>query len=472
MTKLFTMTKQIKHIFVVVAVTAWTGGVAAGGDAPGEEDIAMAVGMSLPAYWSIEDVEIQATVNDGDAINPKFRQRFVANAVPREKLYSEPSRNSDWKPYILLIETRTPQQNHKLYGVASATLVRGKWNLDLRMENGTDGLGKPIAMYSSPAIVIGSEDAQRAIGNLDAVRTLDRTLAEQAIRIEADAAILQAAADEELELLRKENRRRLQAIADRYEQERAAIEASQETLVAIAEAEAEIASLDILMGVTEKLSQKRELVREQQKKMLDKEIEDASSQRDALLAAIRSEDAGERRTSFDVMFASSEEKLTTMALKGAFESGDESLRIHAIEVAMNSGVELFQEMGLKAWIAGLPTIILTVYDFGGTKFQGTLIFEVLAVGKDRRFTGKLHLQDVKWFQQGGYSVSKRIDGTGLVNQNRISLQGVFFITDEAKTERYCKGELGPSENAFLAGYIDCNYFYQNSWESFAVAVNS
>ena len=77
-------------------------------------------------------------------------------------------------------------------------------------------------------------------------------------------------------------------------------------------------------------------------------------------------------------------------------------------------------------------------------FQGTLIFEVLAVDKDQRFTGKLHLQDVKWFQQGGYSVSKRIDGTGLVHHNRISLQGVFNTAAD-KTERYCKGELSPSE---------------------------
>ena len=72
-----------------------------------------------------------------------------------------------------------------------------------------------------PAIIIGSEDAERAIENLNAVKTLNKTLAEQAIRVEADAAILRAAADEELELLRNENRKRLEAIVDRYEQERA-----------------------------------------------------------------------------------------------------------------------------------------------------------------------------------------------------------------------------------------------------------
>ena len=112
------MAKPFKLIFIIAAVTAWAGSVAADSDAPGEENIAMAVSMSLPAYWSIEGVDIQATINDGDVINPKFRQRFVAKAVSREKLYSEPSQNSDWKPYIMLIETRTPQQPHQLYGLS------------------------------------------------------------------------------------------------------------------------------------------------------------------------------------------------------------------------------------------------------------------------------------------------------------------------------------------------------------------
>ena len=187
--------------------------VSAADDAPGEEDIARAIGIWLPSYLSIERIDILVTVNDGDGINPKFRQRFVAEVVPREILYSEPTQNLDLKPYIMLIETRTPQQPHKLYGVASSALVLGKWNLKLRMENGIDGLGRPVAMYSQPVIIIGSEDAERAIENLNAVKTLNKTLAEQAIRVEADAAILRAAADEELELLRNENRRHLEAIA-------------------------------------------------------------------------------------------------------------------------------------------------------------------------------------------------------------------------------------------------------------------
>ena len=397
-----------------------------------------------------------------------FRQRFVAEAVPRENLYSEPNiQNSG--PYIVLIETRTPQQPHRLYGIAWSAFVLGKWKLELRMENGVGGLGKPVAMYSQPAIIIGSEDVERQLRNLDAVKTLDKTLTEQAIRVEADAAILRAAADEELELLRNENRKRLEAIVDRYEQERAVIEASQETLTATAEAEAEIASLDILTGVREELSRKRKLAREQQKKMLEEEINEVSAQRDALLEAIRSEDADERRTGFDAMFASSEEQLNIMALNEALTSKDEDIKIHAIEVAMDSGVESLQEMALKAWLTRLPTIILTVYD--GNDFQGTLIFEVLAVDKDQRFTGKLHLQDVKWFQQGGYSVSKRIDGTGLVHHNRISLQGVFNTAAD-KTERYCKGELSPSEEAFLAGIIDCNYNQTSRWYRFLVVVDS
>ena len=214
------MKRFIQQISIIAAVAIWAGSVSAADDAPGEVDIAMAIGIWLPSYLSIERIDILVTVNDGDGINPKFRQRFVAEVVPREILYSEPTQNSDLKPYIMLIETRTPQQPHKLYGVASSALVLGKSNLELRMENGIDGLGQPVAMYSQPVIIIGSEDAERAIENLDAVKTLNKTLAEQAIRVEADAAILRAAAEEELELLRNENRRRLEAIVDRYVQER------------------------------------------------------------------------------------------------------------------------------------------------------------------------------------------------------------------------------------------------------------
>ena len=465
------MKRFIKQISIVAAMAIWAGSVSAADDAPGEEDIARAIGLWLPSYLSIEKIDILATVNDGDAINPRFRQRFVAETIPRENLYSVPTQYSDLKPYIMLVETRTPQQPHKLYGVASSALVLGKWNLELRMENGIDGLGQPVAMYSRPAIIIGSEDAERAIENLNAIKTLNKTLAELAIRVEADATMLQAAADEELELLRNENRKRLGAIVDRYEQERAGIKASQETLTAIAEAEAEIASLDILTATQKELSRKRKLAREQQKKMLEEEINEVSAQRDALLEAIRSEDADKRRTGFDAMFASSEEQLNTMALKEAFASADQDLKAHAIEIAMDSGVENLQEMALKAWITGLPTIMLAVYDRDGRDFQGTMVYEAMVVDQDHRLTGKLHLQDVKWFQRGGYSVSKRIDGTGLVHQNRISLQGVFTKPSDG-IERYCKGDLNPSEKAFLAGFIDCNYNQTSQWYRFFVVVDS
>ena len=66
------MKRFIKQISIVAAVAVWAGSVSAADDAPAEEDIAKTVGMWLPSYWSIERIDIQATVNDGDAINPKF----------------------------------------------------------------------------------------------------------------------------------------------------------------------------------------------------------------------------------------------------------------------------------------------------------------------------------------------------------------------------------------------------------------
>ena len=78
------MKRFIKQISIVAALTIWAGSVSAADDAPGEEDIAKSIGLWLPSYLSIERIDILATVNDGDGINPKFRQRFVAEVVPRE----------------------------------------------------------------------------------------------------------------------------------------------------------------------------------------------------------------------------------------------------------------------------------------------------------------------------------------------------------------------------------------------------
>ena len=40
---------------------------------PDVDDIVAAMNARMPAPWMVQDIEIQASVNDGDAINPKYR---------------------------------------------------------------------------------------------------------------------------------------------------------------------------------------------------------------------------------------------------------------------------------------------------------------------------------------------------------------------------------------------------------------
>lgn len=443
----------IRRTILVVAACVWFAPASAEVGAPTTDEIAAALGNHLPSFWSIKEVETVATINDGDAIDPRYRQRFVATAVPREKLFSEAVRNTVAAPYIVVIETFNQKQSHNLYGVVSSTLKLGKRNFEFRMENGTEGLGLPLAMYSRPTIIAGSKQATESMEKLSAAQQVIKVLAEQSVRAEADAVALQAAADEELNLLRKENGKRLEALIRRYDQERAAIKATQETLTAIAEAKAEISSLEELSAVQQELVAKRKVSKEQQQALLAQEIEEESERRAALFQTLRSENAEERKTGFNVMFASGDEELNLMALKEAFASEDKNLKAHAITVAMKSGTVAFRELALASWVAEKPEIVISMYSRDGRKYRGVLYFEVLSISEDQRLAGKMKMHELEWYSEGTYSVSKRNDGTGVVHRDRISLRGPFSYQDDP---HFCAGELGPNDEGILVGIIKCD----------------
>ena len=56
-------------------------------DMPGEDEITPALALEVPIWWSIESVNIEASVNDGDEVDPHIRQRFTAVVKPLEDLF-------------------------------------------------------------------------------------------------------------------------------------------------------------------------------------------------------------------------------------------------------------------------------------------------------------------------------------------------------------------------------------------------
>ena len=482
------VSKSKRSVLFVIACSIF--GYAHAQDAPTPADIRKALVAELPSYWTIKNVQITATVNDGDAIDPRFRQRFIATIVPKEKLYSELPK-SRVEPYVVLIETRSPKQPHNLYGITSSVLKLGDWQMVFQFENSTRGLGLPQSMYSRPVIIPDTPQANEAIETLTSAQELSKTLAEQTIRAEANAEAIRKAAEMDQEVLLAENRKRLDALVLQYEQERAAIEishkqrleatkeaqelelaaieATMETRTRIGETKAEIAALEELSAVQEELARKREIVEEKQQALLTSQIEEESKRRATLLEALRSEDEAERLTAFDLLFDSQDEKLSVLALDEAFASGDKNLKVHAIEVAMKSGVEAFRARALASWIAQKPEIIMTMYDTNGQVYRGVQYFDVLAVDENLKFTGKLNLDEMKWFQRKDYSVSNKVDGTGLVHQDRISLQGPFIDNDDNST-LYCTGELYPNTEGILVGKFKCP-FYGSGSENFLAIVD-
>ena len=478
------VSKSKRSVLFVIACSIF--GYAHAQDAPTPADIRKALVAELPSYWTIKNVQITATVNDGDAIDPRFRQRFIATIIPKEKLYSELPK-SRVEPYVVLIETRSPKQPHNLYGITSSVLKLGDWQMVFQFENSTRGLGLPQSMYSRPVIIPDTVQANKAIETLTSAQELSKTLAEQTIRAEANAEAIRKAAEMDQEVLLAENRKRLDTLVLKYEQERtaiktsheqesaaiitshkqrleaikeaqeqelAAIEATVETRTQIGETKAEIAALEELSAVQEELARKRKIAEEKQQALLTSQIEEESKRRDALLQALRSEDEAERLTAFDLLFDSQDEKLSLLALDEAFASGDKNLKVHAIEVAMKSGVEAFRARALASWVAQKPEIIMTMYDSGRRDYRGVTYFEILTVSPDLKLTGKMKLSEMKWFQNDDYSVSNKIDGTGLIHQDKISLQGPYHYSG-TKKPWYCSGELSPNADGFLVGLINC-----------------
>ena len=446
--------------YLLFAIACSIFGYAHAQDAPTPADIAKALVAELPSYWAIKNVKISATANDGDAIDPRFRQRFIAAIVPKEKLYSELPK-SKVEPYVVLIETRNPKQPHNLYGITSSVLKLGDWQMVFQFENSTRGLGLPQSMYSRPVIIPDTAQANEAIEALTSAQELSKTLAEQTIRAEANAEAIRKAAEMDQEVLLAENRKRLDTLVLMYEQERAAIktahaqklaaiEATVETTTRIGETKAEITALKELSAVQEELARTRKIVEEKQQTLLTSQIKEESNRRDTLLQALRSEDASEQRTAFDLLFASEDENLGVMALDEVFASGDTKLKVHAMNVAMKSGIKEFRARALASWIAEKPEIVMTMYHSNTNELYGLQYFEVLTVTDDLRFTGKLKLDELKWFTDG-YSVSKQADGTGVVHQDYISFRGPYKYRDEKRT---CVGELAPRAEK-LGGYIVC-----------------
>ncbi len=136
-------------------------------DPPDEEVIADLLKENLPPFWTLDDLEILATVNDGDQVAPRLRMRIEAEIETAEALYlPAPGRPERTDPFILLVETVAQGAERKIFGTAHAWLAEGRWQVRIDIENGIGGLGQSRGAYLQPALVAGTGEAEAALARI------------------------------------------------------------------------------------------------------------------------------------------------------------------------------------------------------------------------------------------------------------------------------------------------------------------
>ncbi|MEL6236203.1 MAG: hypothetical protein AAFR46_17540, partial [Pseudomonadota bacterium] len=80
---------MLKHTLLAVPFLAAlsVSAVAQEAPEPGPDALPAAIASALPIGWSVADVEIVAQINDGDAVDPRWRIRFEADLALAEPLY-------------------------------------------------------------------------------------------------------------------------------------------------------------------------------------------------------------------------------------------------------------------------------------------------------------------------------------------------------------------------------------------------
>jgi hypothetical protein len=168
-----------------------------------------AVAGQLPAWWSIGEIRVTASVNQGDAVEPKLKQRFEALIMPQADLFAEDKSSvGSFGPFLPIIATTKAGTARTLYGIANSTYSAGNWATELLFENSVGGLGKPVDLFPSPTLVRGSEDEKTIVDRLraDAARTAKEALAADLDRLKAEHAAatraIRAAQEKELDELK------------------------------------------------------------------------------------------------------------------------------------------------------------------------------------------------------------------------------------------------------------------------------
>ena len=414
---------------VAILVAGFQASAVAQPATPDPDDIAAALSLQIPAYWQVGNVEIQASVNDGDDVSPRFRQRFTADLTPREDLFRIAQ---EVGPFKVVVAVAHVGERYKLYGIGVSILRTGQWTTELALENSLQGMGAPRSMFDGPVVVAGAETSQQAIETYLLGLETAKAFAERAARTSANADLLRKLAVEadaqERALLKDAHSRRIAALTARldsdlaklnsaidamiaenqnalmeivalHERKVAAATVDAEIRLAITETRKEIAAQDELAAVLEALAAKRKHTADLAAQAFEGEVAERKKRHKMLRDKLASDDVSEQMAAFDAAIGSQDDGLRRVALTSALRSGNDDLQGAALAAFISEMPQMTISVGStdddRKPPAYVQTFRITAAD--GAAFTGefsTPGFEGIAQG-----SGMIHGDNLSLFAQ-------------------------------------------------------------------------
>ncbi|MEN6492773.1 MAG: hypothetical protein ABFD16_00660 [Thermoguttaceae bacterium] len=124
------------------------------------EALETALRGKIPAYVSIGEMEVEATVD----ANGRGQANFKVALAPKEDLYVI-DRKVDGTPVVTLLRlSQRAGEKSCVYGVAEVSKIVDHWIVDnVRVQSGMQRFGDPIGSFGAEHYVAGSQEADRAL---------------------------------------------------------------------------------------------------------------------------------------------------------------------------------------------------------------------------------------------------------------------------------------------------------------------
>lgn len=141
-----------------------------GNTGPGKNELDTSLAEQLPEYVEIGKLRIEASENIGDEVDPYYKLRFSGELQFQEDTYAEYLKFTQNNETFMIVEqVYSVQDSLPIFGRSEASLNRGDWELDTRIEDfsATD-LGQPLTAFDQYTVGIkGTEIGEQYLAQYD-----------------------------------------------------------------------------------------------------------------------------------------------------------------------------------------------------------------------------------------------------------------------------------------------------------------